>query len=84
MRLAGRVRAIRAHGGVVFLDIDDGTASFQILLKKDLLGEKSLDLFNLTVDVGDFIECYGCPFLTKRSEKTLEAESWRMLTKSLR
>ena len=84
VRLSGRIKAIRSHGGAIFFDLDDGTALFQILFKKDGLSEKSFDFFNQVVDVGDFIECYGAPFLTKRSERSLEAESWRMLSKSLR
>ena len=81
--LAGRVRSIRTHGGSTFLHIQDSTSKFQIYLKRDILGEKSYELFLETIDIGDFIEVGGNLFITKRGEKTLEAKSWRILAKSL-
>jgi len=82
--IAGRIRAIRGQGAIVFIDLDDGTGVFQTLLKKDEAGEEALTLFSETADIGDFIECSGPLFVTKRKEKTLLAKSWRMLAKSLR
>lgn len=90
--LAGRVMAIRAHGGSAFFDIADGSwtdtenpaPKIQIHLKKDTAGEESFSLWNNTVDIGDYLETTGTLFLTKRNERTLEAHSWRMLAKSLR
>lgn len=35
--LAGRILALRAHGGSIFLDIDDGSAKIQILVKRDVV-----------------------------------------------
>lgn len=80
--LAGRVRAVREHGGATFLNIEDGTGSIQVFLKQDILGD-AYALFLGTVDVGDIIEARGKLFVTKRGEKTLEAESWKILTKAL-
>lgn len=82
--LAGRVMALRGQGGLVFADLFDGTGRFQVLLKKDELVEGLFALWNDTVDIGDIVEVHGALFLTKRSEKTLKAKNWRMLTKSLR
>ncbi len=82
--IAGRIRAIRGQGAIIFIDLDDGTGTFQALLKKDEAGEKSLSLFSDTVDIGDFVECTGSLFVTKRKEKTLLAKNWRMLAKALR
>jgi len=81
--LAGRMRSLRAHGGSVFADIYDGTGSVQVYLKKDVLGE-SYDLFEAVTDMSDFIEATGKAFITKRGEKSVLVESWRMLAKSLR
>ncbi len=81
--LAGRVLAIRSHGGSIFCDFSDGSGTFQAFLKKDILG----DLFSLfvdTVDIGDFIEWKGSLFATKKKEKTIQVLSWRMISKSLR
>lgn len=82
--IAGRVRAIRGQGAIIFLDLDDGTGTFQALLKKDETGEEALSLFSDTTDIGDFVECTGPLFVTKRKEKTLLVKNWRMLAKSLR
>ncbi|HEX8946707.1 MAG TPA: lysine--tRNA ligase [Candidatus Paceibacterota bacterium] len=82
--LAGRVMSIREHGGSVFLDLFDGTARVQGYLRKDGVGEESFALFASTVDVGDFIECAGTAFTTKRGQPSLLVSGWRMLAKSLR
>ncbi len=82
--LVGRIMAIRGQGGLVFININDGTGLFQGLLKKDEMDEKSFELFQNTIDIGDFIEINGKLFITKRGEKTLQIVSWKILTKSLR
>jgi len=81
--LAGRVRAIREHGGVVFLDLDDGTGQAQVLVKKDNLGKADFELFSETIDIGDFVEVSGFLFVTNKGEQSLEAEKYRLLTKTL-
>ncbi len=82
--IAGRVMSIRGQGGIIFTTLNDGTAQFQALLKKDSLGDEKFDFFNEVADIGDFIEIQGNFFTTKRGEKTIEASGWRMLSKSLR
>lgn len=82
--LAGRVMSLRPQGALIFFNLDDGTAKFQGLLKKDEMKESDFDLFSANVDIGDFIEVKGSLFLTKRGEKTIKADSWKMLSKSLR
>ncbi len=82
--IAGRIMSIRGQGAIVFLTLDDGTGTFQGLLKKDVLGEDKLKFFSEVVDIGDFIEIQGIFFTTKRGEKTIEAKDWVMLSKSLR
>ncbi len=71
--LAGRVMAIRGHGAISFLDLQDGTGTIQLFIE----GEKYL------IDVGDFIEAEGRLFTTKSGEKTLRVNRWKMLAKSL-
>lgn len=82
--ISGRVMSIRGQGAIIFITLTDGTASFQGLLKKDVLGEEKLNFWNEVVDIGDFVELQGTFFVTARGEKTLEAHDWRMLSKSLR
>jgi lysyl-tRNA synthetase class 2 len=82
--LAGRVMALRGQGALLFFNLNDGTGNFQALLKKDDVDEKIFLSFSETVDVGDFLEVSGTLFVTKRGEKTLKVENWKMLSKCLR
>jgi len=81
--LAGRIMAQRGHGGATFLDINDGTGKIQAIIKTDKIGEKGYQFFLDVFDVGDFVEIKGKLFTTKRGEKTIEAEDYKMLAKSL-
>ncbi len=81
--LAGRLTALREHGGSTFGRVDDGGAKIQIYLKKDELGEKDYLFFLENFDIGDFIEVAGVLFLTKKGEKTLKVSAVKILAKSL-
>ena len=81
--VAGRVRAVRGHGGSTFVDLEDGSGNIQVYMKKDILGDTNYQLFIDTVDIGDFIEATGTLFLTKKEEKTVETAGWGILTKTL-
>lgn len=81
--IAGRVMAVRTHGGAAFFDLFDGTATLQGYLKADEVGEEAFSLFMDTVDRGDFLECGGVVMRTKRGEPSVLVASWRMLAKSL-
>lgn len=84
MTLAGRVMALRGQGALMFFDLRDGEATIQGFLKRDEMDEELFSLFQDTVDVGDFIECAGTLFLTKRKERTMMVKGWKILSKSLR
>ena len=81
--LTGRLRAIRGHGGSVFVHIEDASSKLQAYFKKDELGEERYKFFHDNVDIGDFIEIKGVLFLTKKGEKTLLAKDYCILSKSL-
>ncbi|MDO8495485.1 MAG: lysine--tRNA ligase [bacterium] len=81
--LVGRVMAMRSHGASTFLDLEDGSGRIQSYLKKDVVSEYEYDLFVNSVEVGDFIEVSGFLFKTKKEEKTLEVEKYRVLSKAL-
>ena len=82
--VAGRILSLRGQGAIIFITLNDGTASFQALFKKDSLGEEKFEFFNEVSDIGDFIEVQGNFFVTQRGEKTIEVKDWRILAKSLR
>lgn len=81
--VAGRILSIRRHGGSAFVDLFDGTAQVQIFLSRDAVGDEAFDLFDTTIDQGDFIEVAGTAFRTKRDAEAIAASSWRVLTKAL-
>lgn len=83
-KLVGRIMAIRGQGALSFFNFSDGTGTLQGMLKKGDTKDAALDLFNRTVDIGDFVEIQGKLFTTKRKEKTILVSEWRMLSKSLR
>lgn len=82
--VAGRIMSLRGQGAVIFITLYDGTANFQGLLKKDVIDEEKFNLWNETIDIGDFIEIQGKFFTTKKGEKTVEMVDWNILSKSLR
>ncbi len=81
--ITGRIMAIRGQGAILFVVLDDGTAKFQVVFKKDTLDEQSFSLFETTTDIGDFISVSGTFFTTQRGEQSMLATSWMMATKSL-
>ena len=82
--IVGRITAIREHGGSVFIDLFDGSGSFQGFLKRDVLSEGAFAQFSSFIDRGDFIAVTGTPFRTKRGELSLIVHTWRLLAKGLR
>ena len=84
LNIVGRIMAVRAHGGSIFFDLNDGTGKIQAYIKKDELGEEIFSLFNDTADIGDFVAVSGVLFVTKKNEKSIKSSSWKMLAKSLR
>lgn len=81
--LAGRIMSLRGQGGIIFVDLFDGSVKVQVLVKKDEVGE-TFKLFEDAVDASDFIEVTGTAFTTNRGVDSLSATHWRMLAKSLR
>lgn len=81
--LVGRLKNLRLHGGSCFANIDDGSGSIQIYIKKDIVGTDKYSEFKDLFDIGDFIEVQGKLSLTKRGEKTLLVEKFNILAKSL-
>lgn len=81
--IVGRLRGLRAHGNITFANLEDYSGRLQIVLNKQELGE-NYKLFSKFVDLGDFIEVKGRPFLTQKGEESVLVEQWRLLSKALR
>jgi lysyl-tRNA synthetase, class II len=80
--VAGRMMTMRGMGKVTFATLRDGGGDLQVFLQRDRLGEAYGGVKKL--DLGDWIEVTGHPFVTKTGELTIEAHAWRPLVKSLR
>ncbi len=80
--VVGRLYAWRDQGKLIFSDLRDGYGKIQIVLNER--ETKGFVLAKENVDIGDFLEAEGTPFLTKRGEKSILAKSVRIVAKSLR
>lgn len=81
--VAGRIMTKRRMGKLMFIHLGDGTDTFQILLKRDGIGEDAYNAAKLT-DLGDIIGVKGKLFTTQAGEKTVEVETWDLLSKAIR
>jgi lysyl-tRNA synthetase class II len=83
VRVAGRIRLIRRHGGLVFADLEDQTATVQLVFACDTLDDGAFgDLADL--DRGDWIGAEATPMRTRMGELSLRVRDWALLTKCLR
>ncbi len=94
--LCGRLRLLREHGGVTFIEIEESfsgdptpageenSGRIQAMLKQDGVGRQRYDFFLSNFDVGDFVEVGGVLITTKTGERTIEVDDYRILTKALR
>src|SRR5690606_25728261 len=81
--VGGRIVGWRGHGKSAFAHIEDGAGRIQTYLKKDVLGDERFERLDL-LDLGDWIGVEGPTFRTRTGEVTVRAETWTLLTKSLR
>jgi lysyl-tRNA synthetase class 2 len=81
--LAGRIMTMRDFGKAAFIHIQDRKGKIQVYVRGDRVGKKAFAVFK-KMDIGDFIGVTGTIFRTKTNELTLDAESVRLLTKSIR
>ena len=81
--LAGRIRAKRGHGKLMFIDLEDCSGRIQLFFRINNLAEDVWELAH-QVDVGDIVEAEGTVMRTKRGELSLMVAELRLLSKSLR
>ncbi len=82
VRIAGRIMSRREMGKSVFAHVQDGSARFQVYIKKDVIGEAAFEAFKY-LDLGDHIGVEGELFVTKTGEKSIKALRWILLGKAL-
>ena len=79
--VAGRIRAIRGHGQIRFMDVHDELNKLQVVFKSD----STADFEQITnFHTGDFIRVIGERFTTNAGEASLLAQEFTMLSKALR
>lgn len=81
--LAGRVVSFRDHGKSAFADIRDEHARVQVYFNQKKVGEAAFAALS-DLDLGDFIGVNGVVHRTRTGEITIFADSYTLLTKSLR
>jgi len=81
--LAGRLRAERSMGKIIFAHVEDGTGRIQFFFRINELGAEQMDIFREEFDMGDFIEAEGEMMRTRTGEISLLVKSFRMLAKAI-
>lgn len=79
----GRVMTSRGQGAIAFIDLYDGTARMQVVIKLPESEESTMQFFRDYVDTGDFVEITGVPFVTKSGQDSILVSSMSMLSKAL-
>ncbi len=80
--VAGRIWAIRRHGGVKFFDLTDEMGKIQVLFQEKALGDK-FELLQL-FDIGDFLAVKGKVIKTPAGEITIDVLEFQILGKAIR
>lgn len=83
VRTAGRIMSVRGMGKTAFAHVQDGSGRIQVYLKRDALGERDWEIWNL-LDLGDVVGVEGKPFVTKTGERSIHVASFRLLAKAIR
>lgn len=81
--LCGRALLVRDFGKAAFIQIDDGTNRFQLYVKKNVTDDDGFAQFKLC-DYGDVVYAKGDVFKTNKGELSLNANEFKILTKSIR
>lgn len=80
--ISGRIRTVRIHGALTFIDLEDQSGQIQLFFRKDDISSEGYGMLN-NLDVGDFLQAEGILFVTKKGEQTLAIKDYKVLTKSL-
>ncbi|MCL6424158.1 bifunctional lysylphosphatidylglycerol synthetase/lysine--tRNA ligase LysX [Brachybacterium sp. JHP9] len=83
LRAAGRVRRMRSFGGVVFVELIEGSETLQAILERGTVGPDSLRLWRRAVDTGDIVLFHGRAGTSRAGEPSLIVHRWQMASKAL-
>lgn len=83
--VVGRAIFLRNTGKLCFVRLREGDGTeLQVMLSLADVGQESLDEFKHLVDIGDIIGVRGEVITSRRGELSVQATSWRMVSKALR
>lgn len=82
--IAGRIRAKRDFGKIIFADVEDRSGQIQIVFKQEEISDQLRERFSDKADLGDFIEVEGERFKTQKDEESILVNDWDFLAKSVR
>ena len=83
IRVPGRIKALRKHGKTTFLDLHDGRAKLQVMVRSGKLDEAGEALLE-QLDLGDYLLAGGALLRTRTGELTVAAGRLQILAKALR
>ncbi len=83
LTVPGRVRALRSHGKTAFLDLHDGGAKLQAMVRTKELDEESAAVLE-GLDLGDYVVASGRLIRTRTDELTIAVDELALLAKALR
>lgn len=81
--VTGRIMALRGHGKIYFLDIQDESGKIQVALKADICNKESYDLIQF-LDIADILAVQGSVDKTQAGQVTVFAADFQIITKSVR
>jgi lysyl-tRNA synthetase class 2 len=81
--VAGRLRSMRVMGKVTFAHIEDGSATIQLFLRPQDVGEEAYGTFKQGFDLGDFVGAKGPVMRTRTGEPSVQVQEIHMLSKAI-
>lgn len=79
----GRVMSSRGQGSISFIDLYDGSARMQVVIKLPESTEEVMKFYRDYVDTGDFVEVTGTVFVTKSGQHSILVTKVSMLSKAI-
>ncbi|MCB1057597.1 MAG: lysine--tRNA ligase, partial [Acidobacteria bacterium] len=83
LRVPGRLKALRRHGKIFFLDLVDGAHKLQVMVRRNELSETATAVLE-QLDLGDYVGASGKLLRSRTGELTLFADDLVLLSKALR
>jgi len=81
--VAGRIMAVRIHGGLTFADLYDDGYRIQLYVEKKTVGDGKYQWFTENIRRGDIIWATGYLVRTRRGELSVKIDDYKLLTKCM-